>query len=345
MTMKRIFGVVGLVAALATSSPARADHAEELAAQTLYDKALELMKAGKPASACPLLAESQRLDPAAGTQYHLAECFEKTGRIEAAWKLYTEVAEASKKAGRKDREAQASERAEIVRKQLPRVTITVSPDLATVDGLAVTRDGKPVPREEWSLETPVEAGEHTIEARATGKKPWRGTTVARAGAIAEVRVPALEALAAAVVKAPVQERSLPVDASAAAPPRAVPNKALVIAGASLAAVGLGMGIGFTVKSAAKADERDNLIASDPMRYKYPPCVPGSHTCLPAVHDADAAYVAFARISTVSYIVAGIVGAGTLTYALFPWSPRREELPKASVIAGPGIAAVTLSGAW
>ena len=184
--MKRILGVAGVAAVLATASPARADRAEELAAQTLYDKALELMKAGKPASACPLLSESQRLDPAAGTQYRLAECFEKTGRTEAAWRLYTEVAEASKKAGRKDREAQARDRAEALRKLLPRLTITVPPDVAKAEGLVVTRDEKAIPREEWNLEVPVELGEHTVEVRATGKKAWRRTVTSRAGATEEV---------------------------------------------------------------------------------------------------------------------------------------------------------------
>jgi hypothetical protein len=339
--MKRLLGAAGIAAALAIASPALADHAAELAAQTLYDKALELMKAGKPASACPLLSESQRLDPAAGTQYRLAECFEKTGRTEAAWRLYTEVAEASKKAGRKDREAQARERAEIVRKLLPHLTITVPPELARTEGLAVTCDGKPVPREEWNLEIPVAPGEHTVEVRATRKKAWQGTITARLGAPGELRVPPLEDMAVVEAHAQKPDVALPVDAVVEDSGRG-PNKIVVIAGAALTVVGLGIGTGLIVSASAKEAERDRIIASDPRKDE---CFPGSHKCLPAVYDADAAKATLARIALASYIAAGVIGAGTLTYALFPRSTKNKEGPKASMVAGPGIAVVTLSGTW
>jgi hypothetical protein len=338
MNMKRILGAAGIAAILATASPARADHAQELAAQTLYDKALELMKAGKPASACPLLSESQRLDPAAGTQYRLAECFEKTGRTADAWKLYAEVAEASKNAGRKDREAQARERAEIVWNLLPRLTITVPPELAKVDHLAVTRDGKAVPREEWNREIPVEPGEHTVEAQAIGKKPWRGTMTARAGATAEVRVPLLDAVA--VVAGPVAPKSdvaLPVES-----PQKGPNKMVIIAGAAAGVVALGMGVGFAVAGNSKAAERDEIMASSLPKGS---CVLGSHACPPDAYDADVAKASFAQISLASYITAGVIGTGTLVYALFPRSPKTAEGPSASMVVGPGIAAVTVRGIW
>ncbi len=336
MNMKRILGVAGIAAILATASPARAARAEELAAQTLYDKALELMKAGKPASACPLLSESQRLDPAAGTQYRLAECFEKTNRPEAAWRLYTEVAEASKKAGRKDREAQARERAEIVRKLLPRLTIKVPPEVAKAEGLAVKRDGKAVPREEWNLEVPVEPGEHTVAVRAIGKKAWRGTVTSRAGAMEEVRVPVLETMAA--VGPLATETALPVDSGATGTPRGGPNKRVVIAGAALTAVGLGMGGAFLGVSFAKASDRDAAL-------KVSPCAPGSNTCQLAVSEPESARTTFANVSFWSFIAAGVVGAATLTYVLVPRSSKPGNEPKAAFSAGPAGVGMTIAGSW
>jgi hypothetical protein len=335
MKMKQILGAAGLAAILATASPARADHAEELAAQTLYDKALDLMRAGKPASACPLLAESQRLDPAAGTQYRLAECFEKTGRTEAAWRLYTEVAEASKKAGRKDREAQARERAEAVRKLLAGLTITIPPELMKVEGLVVTCDGKAVSREEWNLEEPVEAGEHTVEARATGKKVWRGMTTARAGAVAEMRVPLLDADAALAPVAP--SAALPADTGAVEPPQRGPDKRVVIAGVALTAVGIGMGGAFLGLSFANASELDAAL-------KTSPC-PSRHGCSPAVVNAEAARSISGNASVWSFLAAGVLGSATLTYVLVPRSSKDGSATKTALAAGPGGVGVTFARSW
>ena len=333
--MKRILGVAGVAAVLATASPAHADRAEELAAQTLYDKALELMKAGKPASACPLLSESQRLDPAAGTQYRLAECFEKTGRTEAAWRLYTEVAEASKKAGRKDREAQARDRAEALRKLLPRLTISVPPDVAKAEGLVVTRDEKAIPREEWNLEAPVEPGEHTVEVRATGKKAWRRTVTSRAGATEEVRVPVLET--APIIRPLTTEAALSVGTGVEAS-RGVPDKMVVIAGAALTAVGLGMGSAFMGVSFAKASDRDAAL-------KVSPCAYDSHSCSHEVADAEAGRSVFGSAAGWSFIAAGVFGAATVTYALFPRSSKDGNGTKAAFSAGPGGVGMTLAGSW
>jgi hypothetical protein len=336
MNMKRTLGAAAIAAILATASPARADRAQELAAQALYDKALELMKAGKPASACPLLSESQRLDPAAGTQYRLADCLEKTGRPAEAWKLYTEVAEASKKAGRKDREAQARERAAIVGKLLPRLTITVPPELANVDGLAVTRDGKAVPREEWNREEPVEPGEHAVEVQATGKKAWRGTMTARVGATAEVRVPLLEA--GAVVGPVASGVPLPVETAAVEAPHMGPNKMVVIAGAALTVVSLGMGGAFMGVSFAKASDLDAAL-------KVTPCVRDSHTCSHEVAAADAARSVFGSASAWSFIAAGVLGAATVTYVLLPRSSKDGNGTKAAISAGPGGVGMTIARSW
>ena len=340
--MKRILGILGIAAALTTASPARADHAEELAAQTLYDKALELMKAGKAASACPLLTESQRLDPASGTQYRLAECFEKTGRTEAAWRLYTEVAEASKKAGRKERETQAREHAEAVWKLLPRLTILVPREFAKMDGFAIKRDGVTVPPGEWNVEVLVEPGEHIVTAQATGRKAWRGTMTAHSGATEQVWVPSLEVVPMIEPLAP--KAVLPVAPITVEVRHGGPNTSIMIAGGALTALSLGIGLAFISESSRKANERDQAITAIPLSDKNL-CFPGSHWCPQAVSDADAAHVAFSRVSSAGFIVAGALGAATLTYALLPRAPDKNERPKATIVAGLGLAAVNLTGAW
>ncbi len=70
----------------ACSSPAFAQQSAEKAAsaQALYDEGLRLMGVGEFAAACPKFAASQKLDPAMGTKFRLADCYEKIGKTASA---------------------------------------------------------------------------------------------------------------------------------------------------------------------------------------------------------------------------------------------------------------------
>ena len=65
------------LALVAAGRPALAQSTSEKAAQQAFDEGMKLLDQGKTADACPKLEESQRLDPAMGTQFRLAECWEK----------------------------------------------------------------------------------------------------------------------------------------------------------------------------------------------------------------------------------------------------------------------------
>ena len=78
--------------ALTLTSDASAQERDPAAAQALFDQGQALVNAGKPEEACPKLAESYRLDPGIGTQFHLAACHELEGRIASAWAEFLEVA-------------------------------------------------------------------------------------------------------------------------------------------------------------------------------------------------------------------------------------------------------------
>ena len=59
---------------------AEASLGDKAAAQSLFDEGRRLMGEAKYADACPKLAESQKLDPGVGTQFHLADCYEHLGQ-------------------------------------------------------------------------------------------------------------------------------------------------------------------------------------------------------------------------------------------------------------------------
>src|SRR5262249_28145499 len=130
-----------------------------------------------------------------GTQFRLAECYEKLGRAASAFVQYSAVAESAKAAGKADREAYARRRAAALETKLARLTITVPPATAALPGLEVRRDGEPVPEKQWGTPQPVDPGDHLVTVRAPGKKPWEGKVWAEASAKLTVAVGALEGVA------------------------------------------------------------------------------------------------------------------------------------------------------
>src|SRR6185436_9479039 len=83
---------------------ARAAGGDAATAQALFDQGRALMSEKKYSEACPKLAESQRLDPGMGTLFHLADCYEGSGKVASAWAAYLEVASLAAASGQTERE-------------------------------------------------------------------------------------------------------------------------------------------------------------------------------------------------------------------------------------------------
>src|SRR5262249_47247009 len=151
----------------------------------------------KFAEACPKLLESYRIDPAIGTKFYLAECYEHIGRLASAWTYYLEVVDEAHREGAKDREKFATQRADALKPRLPRLVIKPAGDLRGVPGLAVQRDGMAVGEGMWDTPVPVDLGPHTIRATAPNKKPLElQTNVKQEGGEVPVEIPMLADLPA-----------------------------------------------------------------------------------------------------------------------------------------------------
>src|SRR4051812_25793931 len=97
-------GALVLIATLAFAPTARAGEPRALAAdgapsasaiaeaQVLFTEGRRLVTEGRYAEACAKLAESQRLDPSAGAQLNLADCYERSGQTASAWTVFREAA-------------------------------------------------------------------------------------------------------------------------------------------------------------------------------------------------------------------------------------------------------------
>jgi hypothetical protein len=302
----------------AAARPAQAQSASEKAAQKAFDDGLKLLDQNKPAEACPKLEESQRLDPAMGTQFRLAECWEKLGRTASAWTLFRQVVSEAQAAGRDDRATVSSARAAALEPRLTRLSIVVAPS-ARVPGLTVRRDGTTVEEALWGQGIPVDPGEHLISASAPGKKSWETQQQARSGTVA-VSIPLLTPLLGEAASPPVGE-------SPAEPAHLqrslVPG--LALSGAAL--VGIGTGIALVVAANGKKAESARLQGQIQSFEPYN-CVGASPACT-TLSDTATSAGALSNAAFWTLLGSGLAAAGAVTY--FVWPTAKPSSPSATVV--------------
>jgi hypothetical protein len=182
-----VFAAFLLVPSLAH---AQSSETNRPAAQALFSEGMGLMEAGKFAEACPKLEASKHLVAGIGTQFNLADCYEKTGRLASAWANFRSAADAAAKKGETEREAVARQRADALVPRLAYVTVNVSQPTV---GLVIKFDNSEVPQGAWGTALPTDSGVHQIEVTAPGKEPWTMTvTLNQEAAKAVVAVPLLK---------------------------------------------------------------------------------------------------------------------------------------------------------
>ncbi len=153
---------------------------DPLVARQLFKEARALAAAGHYDQACPKFEESLKQEEGIGTLFNLADCWEKIGRSASAWARFLDAATMARHAGQADREKVARERASQLEAHLSRLTVDVQ---STATGLVVTRNGTAtMEKAAWGSAVPVDPGAYSIEAKAPGRKPWKGSVTVAAGA-------------------------------------------------------------------------------------------------------------------------------------------------------------------
>ncbi len=333
-------------AVLLFATVARAN--DPAAAEALFRDGRALLAQGNVAEACAKLEESQRLDPAIGTLYHVADCHEHLGKIATAWAELIDVAAEAKQHGQRDREAAARKRADTLAPRLPHVVLEGTPPRDA----EVRRDATVVGPAEIGASIPVDPGTHKITVRAPGHVPWELTVVASESGTVRVKLPpSLQASPGAAVPA----AAAPIPASTAfAPTQPTEQPAadaghghvqrdvgIAIAGAGLVSLGVG-----TYSGIRSIDKRNEARGH----------------CNGSVCDADGVSlrgdaISAGNVSTVTFIAgaAALVGGGVLFFtspssqerrsdsARASEPPRRGRLLSAAPYAGPTGAGLSLSG--
>jgi len=189
--LARSTSILLIAATLATPLSAFAQGADnKVQAEALFEEGRRLMDQKNFAEACKKLEGSQKLDPGAGTLLNLAACYEQNGQTASAWVTYKDAANASA-ARHPDWAQQASAKASELEPSLSHLTITAPHNLP---GLEVKRDGAIVSSASLGAAFPIDGGSHTIEAQATGYKPFATKISIAATKDAQlVAIPPLEA--------------------------------------------------------------------------------------------------------------------------------------------------------
>lgn len=196
-----------VVAAVLAGSPAvRAQGPETPTARAdrLFREGKTALEAGRFDEACPKLAESQRLDPGAGTLLALALCDEGQGRTATAWREFGDVAAESEKTNRADRVTMSRQHQKSLEGRLSHLEV----DVASGAGLTVRVDRVELPASSWGKPVAVDPGDHTVDAEGPSAQSWHATV--HVGADRDTKVVSVPALGAtpaptAVVSPPSAE--------------------------------------------------------------------------------------------------------------------------------------------
>jgi hypothetical protein len=334
--MRLWFSAWCCLVALLVCLRAGADEASDAAAaQTLYDEARRLMKAGDYAAACPKLEASQKLDPGTGTQFHLADCYERIGRTASAWALFLEVAGGARERARAEQEQIARGRAGALEAKLSKLTIVV-PEASRVDGLVITRDGTQVESALFGTPINVDPGRHSISAEAPGhRKVETEVTVGPDGAQKTVEIPPLEKAPAAERPPPTQPRS---DSAPNAPRSGKGLRIASYVALGVGAVGLGAGTFFALRSSSKRGEADDLVEACAAQ-----CV-SRNSRTSRIDELDDEARSAKTLATIGFVAGGVAAATGVTLFILS-RPSRTESPASTAHVTPwiGLGNAGLSG--
>ena len=264
----------------AQAAPTSQDRA---VAEQLFRDAKRLAKKGDYDAACPKFAESQRLDPQLGTLLHLATCHEQQGLTATAWAEYSEAVDRATEQDDKKRARLARERADTLEASLSRLRVK---SLGEHDGLQVVLDDVVLGPASLASALPVDPGEHVVEARAPGHRPWRKSlSIPDGPAETDVVIPTLERVA----------DTGPSEGSAATSDDGEGQRLAGWIVGGVGVVGFAVMAGFGARAASQASSADEECEG--------------RFCSQTGLDGHAAARTSATVATVGFVV-GVLGMGT-----------------------------------
>jgi len=309
-TPQRFALAIALAAGALGAREARAD--DQASASALFDEGKALFAAGHYPEARAKLEASYQLSPLSGTAGLLAACHERTGQLASAWARYRESVVLAERSGNEERAAVARAKVAELEPRLARLTIDPPPGAARGrGGLAVTRNGEPIPDAALATPMPVDAGRQVVVATAPGRQRWSRVIEIADGQRRTVSIPELgpAELISSPRHRPRPSRSRPVQAWIG----------LALAGTGGAAVLAGGGFGIAAASGWK-DAKDAGCT-------------GGGQC-PDASSRDKGRTASRRADVATALVGGglaLAATGIILFWIAP-DPSDEPEPSARVSA-------------
>jgi hypothetical protein len=306
-------------------------HADKMTdAEELFRRAKGLMSENKHREACPLLEESEKLDPQMGTLLNLAICHETIGKVASAWGEFRAVEQQARAANREDRVKLARERAAKLEPRLPRVKIVVPPD-AKVAGLVVKVDGEVKGEPLWGG-VAVDPGSHALEASAPGKRSATlKVQVENEGAVVPANVPKLED--EPITKPLARVDHDPAEDAQYASNRSRKTTGFVVGGVGAAALAAGGVFGVL---AIMGD-------SDAAKACPSPCIAGSAQAKAADDRTDRALL-FANVSNIALPV-GLIALAIGGYLVLSAGPTEKPASSARAFVTPMLGGGGMGMKW
>lgn len=289
---------------------ATAAHAQSAEAEALFNDAARLMAGGKLAEACEAFEASNRIEQRAGTLIRLGECRELNHQLASAWSAYQDALTRVRDPRKREL---ARVRVAALEPRLSYLTVLV-PDDVRVDGLVLSRNGRPLDAGLWNRAIPIDGGTYVIGGRAPGHEEWNTTVVVPpdSGKVS-VEVPRFKELARLVAPAEPLSRgpsatppAIPPSTLIAihrarpdAPARWTTRRRIAVGAAAVSAAALGTGIVLGMQARSRRDQAFALCPDPAM-----PC--------DAAARADALTSAGHSRALTADVGFGIAGAAALT---------------------------------
>jgi hypothetical protein len=276
-------------------------------ADALFERAQRAMDRGDAASACADFAESQRLDPAVGTELNLGECSKRLGRLAIAL-THFQSARAQLAAG-DPRIPFAEQSIAELGARVPRVAVQTAGVAAP--GMRVQCNGAEIADAQLGAMLPVDPGRYVCDVRAPGHAEARAEISIQEGERRTIVLTLGPPIATSTGGAPARSTSTEV-----------PGRTQRVWGVITGGVGaVGMVVGGVLGLAAKSTYDDALLS----------CQGGLSACsVEGVEGVERAH-AQALASTLAFVLGGALVVGGVV--LYLTAPTSSGAPAAGLSAG------------